>query len=390
MSKICAIAFFPWWGTEVHATIGPVRLLPFAKGRLPGALAQMPQSDIDGVLSAYANRPGHKVKSATLLEVDDWQTGRDPGEHLPRLFLARESIGFASLASRKLFRGHFGYCCFDNFTLVVQGYRPGQADSFAFTMRRRDGGSTHMWSSDLFAFQRPLHVDSTPRTETLDEALVCMLMDPDTPSHWINAVREFNRANTDSPDIPLHVEMVMMKSAFEQLLGINEKWQSFSHALERVLPPAQTSARPATGILAQRWSDRFPSSPRRLQAWVKEFCARRGAAAHGNSFGGDPIWSDHAHLAFAATLFPLVLKKLAAESGLYSMLDEDLDHLARIEQYLEHDPFDYRDGDEDGGQQHPWVEIASDIRLRAISRRTSSPVKLEKGLSASLAEEQAR
>lgn len=386
MSDFSAIAFFPWWAIDVPVTFGPIRLLPFSKGNLPGELDHMAQSDIDGVFSAYANRPGHRVKTATLLEVDDWRTGQNPESQVERLFLARDALGFASLASRKLFHGHFGYCCFDNFMLVVRGYRPGQADTFSYTMRRRDGGSRHLWSSDLFTFQRPLHVDSSLKTEPLNDALVCLLMDATTPSRWIEAVQEFNRANTDSPDIPLHVELVMMKSAFEQLLAIDEKWQSFTHALGAFLPPAQIGARPATGPLVQRWKDRFPKSVRPICAWAKEFCARRGAAAHGNSGRKDPVWSDQAHLAFATLLFPLLLKKIASEAGRYNIDLEDMDHLARIEQYLEHDPFVYRDDDEDDRKRHPWVEIDSDIRMGVISRRLYPEAMraLEEGLAAAL------
>ena len=37
-------------------------------------------------------------------------------------------------------------------------------------------------------------------------------------SNLFEALVEFNAANTDSPDVPEHVEVVMVKSAFEFLL----------------------------------------------------------------------------------------------------------------------------------------------------------------------------
>ena len=309
MSQARAIAFFPWWINEEPISIGPIRLRPYAKGRLPGNLDQVEQADIDGVMQAYANRPGHRVKKATLLEVDDWHSGADPEGSLTRLFLAKEALGFAGLASRKLFKGHFGYCCFDNFIMVVQRFRPGKAGTFAYTIRRRDGSSTNLWSSDQFTFQRPLHVSDPLGCVPLDEALVCMLMAPEIPAHWLEAIREFNRANTDSADIPVHVELVMMKSAFEQLLDIDEKARSFADALDQILPPVQTSSSPPPGPLRQRWLSRFDRFTRPIHSWAKEFCIRRGAAAHGNDGGSHHVWSDHAHLAFASFLFPLLLKK---------------------------------------------------------------------------------
>lgn len=380
-----AIAFFPWWAVDEPMTVGPVRLLPFAKGQAPGELPHVEQRDIDAVIHAYATRPGQRLRKATLLEVDNWQLGQDPTPVLRRLFAAQEALGFAGLAGRSLFGGHFGYCCFHNFSLVVQRYQAGRGDTFAYAMRRRDGGSQHLWSSDEFAFQRPLHVDSTLKGPTIDADLVQLLMDETLPAHWGEAVAEYNRANTDSIDVPAHVEMVMMKSAFEQLLGIQPRADHFERALDQVLASLPPPPKAADGPLRTHWFQAFPRSSRLIHAWAREFCGRRGAAAHGSKGGDHFVWSEAAHLAFASLLFPLVLKKLATDAGRYSISLDDLDRLARIDEYIAHEPMSFREVDVDEyATRHPWLEIDLDIRMRAISRqmRPGMLAALEEGIAA--------
>lgn len=80
------LAFFPWLTVANPLTAGPVRLLPYESGRLPGGeLSCIGQQDVDGVLGAYAERPGKLVRHATLLEVDGWRLGTSPEQALPRL-----------------------------------------------------------------------------------------------------------------------------------------------------------------------------------------------------------------------------------------------------------------------------------------------------------------
>lgn len=371
MTAIRAIAFFPWWAISEPATLGPVRLLPYERGVAPGDRTHVAQRDVDAVIGAYANGPRREVRKATLIEVDDWQLGQDPSPVVARLFAAQEAIAFSALAERSLFGGPFGYCCFHDFSLTVQRYQEGKGDTFAFTLRRRDGLAQHIWSSEDFAFQKPLHVGNMLKLPRLDASLVGVLMSGSLPQNWMEAVFEFNRANTDSTDVPTHVELIMMKSAFEQLLKIRPEWQDFERALDGVLgapPPGSTE-----GPLGERWRQRFPRSTRLVHAWAREFCDRRGAAAHGSKGGNRFIWTESSHLAFASRLLPLVFKKLAADAGLYQMDPDDVERLSRVDEYIAHDPMSFREG-RDEYAKHPWLEIDLDIRMRGISRHLRTAV----------------
>ena len=359
-----AIAFFPWIHVEQPIEVGDLRLLPYQKGSLPGDLPNVSQAGIDAVLGAYANRPNFPIKKGAILEVGGLFAGMGVGpEQVDDLFRARDVLTFSALANRVLFRGHFDYCNSDAYELVVQGFKPDDPGKFSFTTRRRDTGTQHMWSNDLFAFQRPNHTSSNWRV-TVDELLVKALFDATRDNTNLReSIVEFNAANTDSGSVPEHVELVMCKSAFELLFGINEQKGSFIAALKESLPDKEAVA--SEGPLMQTWLKTWAKSERPLIAWASEFCYVRNNAAHGDEKKKKVVWNQRTHLAFVSILFPLLVQKTLSRRGLLPLTDEVIEHLRRVESYIVSDPFDF---DFMSEETHPWAEVFNDAKLAAIHR----------------------
>lgn len=90
------------------------------------------------------------------------------------------------------------------------------------------------WSNGEFAFQRTLHVSDRWRMH-FDVKLAEALLALPVAAPMLEAIREFNAANTGSGDVAPHVEVVTVKSALEWLLGIDERRSSLSAALTRFL-----------------------------------------------------------------------------------------------------------------------------------------------------------
>lgn len=357
------LAFFPWAYIEEPLAIGALRLLPYRDGELPGDLPNIKQKDIAGVLGAYCNRSKHPITRATLLEYGDWQAGMPLTEDLAReLFRVRELIAFSALSCRRLFRGHSDYCNSHTYSLVLQRFKPGDTGTFAFSTRRRDGGTSHLWGSDDFAFHRPNHVDHNPKV-ALDVPLLAALLSLSAKHRVNEAIVEFNAANTDSSDIPSHVEVVMCKSALEWVLQVGSNAKALVQALDdrlnRITPVA------CDGPLNSAWMAQWQHQTRPLLAWAREFCAVRGISAHGVS-GTQFVWGDHQHLAFFAIFFPLLLKLILADEGFFTLDSGDHEHLRHIEQYLMHDPFARG---ADGEEPHPWVDIATHARMTVWAER---------------------
>jgi hypothetical protein len=362
-----AVALFPWVALREPLTLGPVRLLPYKRATLPGDLPHVSQADLDGILGAYADRPGVPVERATLLEIDDWRTGTDETAVRPRLFRARTSIAFAALSERRLFIGHFGYCNYDTYMMAVQRYQAGQTGRFSFTTRRRDGSGLHYWTSDEFAFQRPQHVDARAGVD-IDAPLaqrLIELMGNDDASTLYEAISEFNAANTDSQDIPTHVELIMTKSAFELLLDVDHQASNFVNALLALLPSPEPYD---AGPLQEAWGRRFPKATRPIEEWAREFCDLRGSFAHGRRRESDRfVWSRHAHLAFASMLFPLAIKAHLARQGHWQLSEIDTQRLRVIDAYVTHDPF--KEIDRAAAESHPWADVDSSIRHASIAKK---------------------
>lgn len=370
---VSSVAFFPWAALPEPISLGrSVRLLPYEKDRVPGDTNLAKQDDLDNILRAYSNGTHQRVSKATLIEVDGWRTGMEADSATrERLFRARIVLGFSALSDRRLFN-HMRYCCYDTYTMVVQQYQTGRADRFAYHTRRRDGGTSNYWNADGFAFHRPLHVESRARIE-LDHKLAAVLLDlpSDADDPLIDAVEEFNSANTDSPDVPLHIEAVLVKSAFERLLRIGSNAKDFSNALQECIPNMDAELQ---GPLLESWKKRFPQAPSILGAWAQEFSALRGANAHGMDRKLDHfVWSSAAHLAFATILFPLIVKKKLADAGLWVQPEEDTEKLRRIQDYLIHDPFSVGHPEEE--KSHPWSDIDGEVLMAGHERRMREGIR---------------
>jgi hypothetical protein len=358
------LAFFPWIRLDEPMTLGDVRLIPYRRKDKSLPLAQVSKAHVDAIFKAYADRPGKAVQHGVIVEVADWHAGPDmPPAMFERVWQVKEILTLSALAGRHLFVSDGSYVNSHAYTLVVQNFAPGSAHGFAFSTRRRDGVATNFWSKDEFAFQRPLHVSDRWRMHVdvkLAEALLALPVD----DPLLEAIREFNAANTDSGDVAPHVEVVMVKSALEWLLGIDEKRSSLSAALTRLFPAPALGA--VAGPLRDTWLKRHkPADQRLLSAWVTDFCILRGSAAHGKGCGRAPtVWSHFQHLAFAAILFPLLVKKLLAERGLYSPTDRDNDEFEHLEDYLEVDPR----ATEDAPHDFPWSGVRRRLTELALGR----------------------
>jgi hypothetical protein len=159
-----------------------------------------------------------------------------------------------------------------------------------------------------------------------------------------------------------------MRSAFETLL---EASHLTSHLRQRFSghfsEEAPTPPVWGHGIYSEaRWRERWPKNTNRpLDAWVQDFCNSRNAAAHGvSSDAMSSVWSTQNHLLFSAWLFPLMVKKVLANAGLYQLSDEDLLCRSRCEAFIAHDLLSRTGEDSDVSW---WSQVYQDIQNTLIA-----------------------
>jgi len=73
------------------------------------------------------------------------------------------------------------------------------------------------------------------------------------------------------------------------------------------------------------------------------------------------------HLAFAAILFPLLVKKRLSDARGLVLDERDCERLRRIDRYLINDPFQPDSFSSDA--PHPWRQLDIDINMRMVGRR---------------------
>jgi hypothetical protein len=363
--------FFPWVASRGVLQLGSLSLIPYERGQAPGAMHGVSQEIIDAVLGSYGDvaftplpNAFTSIRKATLLTWADDANGLDLPENqiFDRLEQARY-IAFSALAQRR-FCSHSGYCNADGYEVIAQSFVAERPGSISITTRRRDGFTqTYISRTSSPRFIRPEHVDSRLHIE-IDEVLARALLElplGDLKSQIDEAIAVFLRANTDAATMLPHAELVLMRSAFETLLGAshraNDLRRKFSEHFTGELPNPPVWG---NGIYTEAcWQERWPQSARPLDAWVRDLCDARNSAAHGVRANGQPsIWQSQNHLLFSSWLFPLMVKKILVDAGLYQLSDEGVAARKGCEAFLAHDLLSRID--EDSGERW-WNRVDSEI-----------------------------
>lgn len=363
--------FFPWVASRGVLQLGSLSLIPYGREQAPGAMHGVSQEIIDAVLGSYGDvaltqlpNTFTSIRKATLLTWADDANGLDLPENqiFDRLEQARY-IAFSALAQRR-FCSYVGYCNADGYEVIAQGFDAERPGSISITTRRRDGFTqTYISRTSSPRFIRPEHVDSRLHLE-IDEVLARGLLElplGELKSRIDDAIAKFLLANTDSPAMPAHAELVLMRSAFEALLDASYlasdlRTKFTEHFVNELPNPPEWG----TGVFTEaNWRARWPRNTRPLDAWVQDFCDARNSAAHGASTNGQSsIWQSQNHLLFSSWLFPLMVKKILADAGFYQLSDEDLAARRGCEAFLAHDLLSRIHEDSD---DRWWNRVESEI-----------------------------
>lgn len=344
-----SLAFFPWLKLTEPTALGAYRLVPYnVEATLP--------SDLKRIVKSHKQGRGAPVDHAVIIEVDGNLESEINDEQLADIFRLREFLCFAALARRQFFY-HSGYLNAHSLQCVVQDYKQGEV-SVATSARRRGGNSKCLWLDER-AVQCPAHVSSsTPLA--YDAAFLEALLDTDAQDEdgWLrDGIELFNLANTDSPDVRPHTELVLCVAATQRLMGA-EKRSDARHLGSCFSELLATVAAPTRDLLdCKREPVARLTKPRNLrEVWFDDFYASRGVVAHGRPAGKPrSIWTIMEHLLLASFIIPRLVKVRLAGEGRYLLTEHDHDELAAFDYLLcEADLTTPRDKDD--VPEWPWRE----------------------------------
>ncbi|HKR65369.1 MAG TPA: hypothetical protein VJZ00_16675 [Thermoanaerobaculia bacterium] len=358
------LQILPWCGIPRTYRLGELTLLRVITDEPIEGLPQASERIIRRFIASYRALDGTVVDPCAIVAF----RSDDPIRELTEAELneAAESVqlaAFSSLAARRFFREPYSNStCF---TRVVQQFDDGPG--IAVYSRRRDGGMLDGRILPATRFGIPPQAASVRGIE-IDDTLFRALTnyrDAAKPSDWVrwqNAIDCFNFANTDDSSIPLHVEWVMTAAAFQRLTDSASGAEAVASAFESALQPEKPIA--ARDANVRQFNPKV--SARSLRSvWAWEFYSLRGEYAHGKlTTKREHSWEPYEHLFLAAVAFPLLVKTLLENAGLYQRTDDDWAQIDAFETLLDSDFFT-----PPADSRHSWDTVWARLQTQHHGRR---------------------
>lgn len=328
------IAFFPWVVLHDVVKIGNVHFLPFRdrNENIPGTLSDL--TDVMPVIiSSYRDLEGKPLSNCTVACIE----GKNPpweldGNDVEPISRAASFLALASLAANDYFCvvGHYSNTTifqpyFQRFTLPV--------DQITLTIRRRDGrtlsgGYKHgevLLSIPLQCTQCKYAAVDAPLAESLGNAY---LQGSPVIRRLVPALSFFNLANTDYEPMQPEAEVILIGSAFEQLLGtsgahdLSCKMGELFKAYGSVSVDGVLASRPGIDLDAKYQTQQKQWFIHRK--WAEELYDLRSKLIHGESTSKRNWgWTLLEHLIMGAFVFPLAVKLMLAQEGHYKLAEND-------------------------------------------------------------------
>ncbi|BAF59042.1 hypothetical protein PTH_0861 [Pelotomaculum thermopropionicum SI] len=380
------IIFLPWCPVDKEYAGNGIRLIPYSNAAPVGGASE--HEAITKIFAIYRDLRGRPIKQAALVQYQDRPLTADLGEaELREVFEFVELACFAALAKRDFFREPGFYCNRDHFTCFAQSFNDSP-EMVVFETPWGRGAGTRLsgWSLDKpLIITVPEHVPLNQKI-TVDGTLLKALVSLQAKlrgsnSHkeqkkwgrWRASVECFNWANTDRSFLPYTVEWVLMCGAFERILDAESKAEDIVEKFTNILvPPAEIKASSSGRKSAKfRTNADFPLR----QEWMREFYRLRDNLAHGwlEPCPQQPAaWLVGEHLTLARLAFPLIVKVLLENEGLYQLTQEDKTWLSAFEevadaQFLERSETAVEGEDsvvEKIRQRHFWKVVKTEVLVR--------------------------
>ncbi|MCA2991878.1 hypothetical protein [Gemmatimonas sp.] len=309
------LPFLPWATISEPLRFGDFHLMPLGVAINEGAVPATMVDPVMAVLAAYGKTRPVDAASVPLMHRHDMAALADlTDEQVTDYFGFRLRLTFAAIASRRFFDHR--YLNSDNLQLVIQGFEPDRAGGAIVQSRRRDGAVNNIIPKGHLNIRRPNHISGgceLPRD--LDVPLLEALekvrdSEADLVERLDDVVRLFVGANTDSPDISEHSELVDLVSAFGRLVG---EWKEPEtvRAFVKLLPSPDAdmlSNKPGTRAGKARLIDATANKSVRA-VWLKDAFLLRHSYGHGRVTAPShtPIWSQREHLLLGSVALPLVV-----------------------------------------------------------------------------------
>ncbi|HYR87159.1 MAG TPA: hypothetical protein VE422_23965 [Terriglobia bacterium] len=219
------IAFFPWLRLTHPIALGPFTFVPFKDdlGHIAPALADVAES-LNTILRGYVDMRGASVGNCVVVTHARSNPVWDLRDEDHELIIRYAKILTLCAFAKNDYNTNMGcYANSSHFQFVRQRFTV-PVDYIAFDTRRRDGSTTDGgYRHGEVRFPVPPQAKSS-RDACIDTGLgtaIARAISGNSPTaqSLLAALLFFDLANTDTDVMQLEAEVILMGSAFEQLLG---------------------------------------------------------------------------------------------------------------------------------------------------------------------------
>lgn len=357
------LPIMPWCRIDRPYKVGDLTITPY-HGRLD-AVDDAVQRQLARVLATYLDIQGRPVDHAAVVRYAHRPFGTDLApEEIESTYDWIQLTCFSGLAGRQFFTPE-APCNSDVFLLCMQ--RLEDPDFVALRTRRREGSTWSAWPLDSIVISVPAHV-SPVRLVCLDQPLLDSLVAFARSGRlewgrWQHALSCFNQGNTDSDAIRYQVEWGLLCSAFERLLDAAADYDDVASKFAKAMRPSKPLLTGGARRRIDRWKD--PSLPVRLE-WLKEFYRVRGDFSHGRLTTQQPMaWNLLEHLMLAAIAFPLLVRSLLQDAGIYGLTRDDVAAIDAFESFADQANFLAAPPDSRNSLDSWWARMHSRARQGA-------------------------
>jgi hypothetical protein len=342
------IAFLPWLRLAKTTTVKGVDFIPLATrdGAISAELGNLSTS-LRKILSSYVDLEGRAMSNCVVA----CMPGRTPAWNLTdgdfdAVRSAASLLALASIAENHYFGALGSYCNSSTFAVYWQRFTE-PAEWIAVVTRRRDG-TTQMggYRHGEVRFTVPVQCHALEKGSVNEDLLAAVnwghAQGSQVMARLESALSFFLLASTDAEAMAREGEIILMASAFEQLL----KGNASAYKLARKFGVLFRRCGSVTVADAMRtrskiWLDPDPTRKAAQlnwhvhKKWIEELYDRRSKYVHGGSLGARTwAWSDAEHSVVAAFVFPLAVKLLLMREGHPTLTEDEAVRCQSIDKLL--------------------------------------------------------
>lgn len=359
------LILLPWLNLGNH-----IQLEEFEVGTL--RIEESDRFNVDPELVRNAVEPfkinrEKSITEFTYIIKDDQLLKAYSEAEINKFSLLHEILVMSGLANRQFFNP-FLYCNTDQFDYYIRNLKEDN-NFVTISGRRRDGNTKNFVFDEALIVDRQSHIPSNNVPFRLNQNLINSLIQASkelSDRNWgkiYNSILSFNRSNTDNSKISQVQEIILMRSAFEQLLSEGNLTDDFEALIAGCVELKSISDYPN---LFQRDCDEEIEEERSISSvWIDEFTRIRNIVAHGHDITDRNFrWPVREHLLLASFIYPTVLKRKLQDHRVYELTDYDIirfrafEELCTVQHLIEHEEEVF-----EIGQDFPWNEILRRYRF---------------------------